>query len=160
MATIKTQIGKPGMVPRGDFNIITTYAANDIVSYQRSAFLCISDDTVGIYPDDLINWRPLGMGGLSGVIPLIQENFASAIMIIANTMTNISELTDAITITLNSGEVGMDNEWGFIITQGATAQNVILPIVHWYGAMPTFAANSITQARLFYRGAELRGICL
>ena len=157
MAVLSTPIGKPGMVHRGEYNPSTLYTVNDIVTYGGSSFVCISDVT-GINPNNATYWRLLALRGAEGFLQLISVPYAASLTITANIMTEIAVLTGAITLTLGPPLSGYDNEWGFTLTQGATAYNVVLPVIKWAGAMPTFAANSTTQVRLFYVGSQLTGV--
>lgn len=91
-------------------------------------------------------------------MPKASIPYAPTITVAANTMSNIATLTGAITITLGDGIEDYDNEWDFVIEQGATAQTITLPAVVWgMGIAPTFAANSVTIVRLYYIGDTLRG---
>ncbi len=57
---------------------------------------------------------------------------------------------------------GFVNEWVFTIIQGATAYSVnISPAVVWdRGFAPSFAADTVTEVRLTYKGDTLEGVWL
>jgi len=158
MSTVqKTLIGVlPAHI--GDYDANKSYVINNIVFFARGSFICIEDVT-GIDPTNAAYWRPVALAGLSGLMPLVNAPYASALMLDANTHIVIDTLTGAITLTLGPPVAGFANEWVFTVTQGATAQNVVLPVIKWVPAMPTFAANSTTEVRLYYVGSQLNGMC-
>lgn len=76
----------------------------------------------------------------------------------ANASTVIHELTGPVIIMLGDRIQGYDNEWTFTVTQGAAAQTIALPDIHWgLGIAPAFSANTTTQCRLYYVGEALCG---
>lgn len=73
------------------------------------------------------------------------------VTVAANTVTEVEQLWNDISITLGQPIEGYDNEWIFTIHQNDTdAYAVSLPDVEWsYGIAPTFAPGSITEVRLY-----------
>lgn len=97
---------------------------------------------------------------LSGAMPKNTVPYTSNITVPANQMIVIDTLLGDITVTLGDGLLGYDNEWDFTVTQGQTAYNVVLPLIEWIGDVPAFEANTVTQARLFYKGEVLMGVAI
>ena len=94
----------------------------------------------------------------SGVPKSVQVSGGSAVVLEVNTMSVIPELTEGISISLAPGVEGYDNEWGFTLTQGATAFDIVLPGVKWgLGIAPDFAAGTTTVCRLYCVGDKLCG---
>jgi len=154
---LTVQIGKT-LANKGNFNISANYLINDIVFYNGSSYICVAENVTGLLPTETQMWQLFVSMGMSGLIPLIEMPFASNVILTANFMTVIDILTGSIIITLDNDPIpNFVNEWGFTITQGSTAQDIALPIIKWGDTMPTFAANSTTEVRLSYLGAQLCG---
>ncbi len=101
---------------------------------------------------------PAGPRGYSGLVPAVEVPYAAEITVSANTMTNIAPLSGPVSIGLGDGMTGIDNEWDFTLTQGESAQDVVLPEIHWGLEMaPTFEGGTTTVCRLYYVGDTLCG---
>ncbi len=91
-------------------------------------------------------------------IATVSIAYASEITVAPNTETNISTLTGDIQISLGAPIAGVSNEWDFVISQGDTAYDVVLPEIVWgLGIAPTFSENTSTMCRLYYVGDTLCG---
>ncbi len=96
--------------------------------------------------------------GYSGLVPQQNSPYSANVTIPSNTMINFDELEGAFDVSLAEGVKNYDNEWDFTITQGATAYDVVLPVIEWgLGIAPTFSANTTTLLRLYYVGQTLCG---
>ena len=97
-------------------------------------------------------------GPKSGIWPKKTIAYQSEVSLDANTTTEIGTLSGKLTITLNSGYAGFDNEWDAVISMGSTEYDVVLPSVRWgLHTLPSFSANTATVIRLFYIGSVLCG---
>lgn len=152
-----TILGKVALTPRGEYSAQATYERLDVVRYERGSWLVLSPCT-GQTPAEGVYYTLLAGAGAEGLVPSRSVPYAPSVSVAANTMTSIGTLTGACAITLGEGVEGYDNEWGFIIEQGETAQTLTLPSVAWgLGIAPSFAANSVTQCRLYYISDTLCG---
>lgn len=103
----------------------------------------------------------VGPRGYSGLVPSSQVPYAASIIIPANEKKYIETLQGGIIIGLGEPVSNYDNEWVFVVTIGNTAYNVSLPDILWQnGVAPVWAANTITEVRLFYKGNVLCGVWL
>ncbi len=102
-----------------------------------------------------------GPRGYSGLVPAVSIPWAAEITVEANIKTTIGILAGATSITLGEPVPGYDNEWTFLIQQGETAQDVVLPVIQWHGGYaPVFGPNSRTEVRMWYSGDTLCGVYL
>ncbi len=100
-----------------------------------------------------------GARGASGLLPLTEVPYAPSVTAAANTVTRIGKTEGALALTLGTAVSSYDNEWVFVITQGETAYDIVLPVIHWpLGIAPTFSENSTTKVHLFYVGDLLYGV--
>lgn len=104
--------------------------------------------------------KKVNMFGFKFLTPIKDVEYQPEIALEANIMSNIAELTGDVTISLEEGTTGYDNQWIFLIKQGATAYTVNLPEIQWYssaGIAPSFGINTVTEVRLCYRNNKLVG---
>lgn len=105
----------------------------------------------------------IGARGYSGVLPVVNTEYAPDIVLTASTETRIGTLMGVLSLTLGeptAEQLGYSVEWVAVITQGETAHDVVLPEVEWVGDAPTFDANTVTECRLFYKGDVLMGVAI
>lgn len=102
-----------------------------------------------------------GPRGYSGLVPAVSISWAAEVTVPANTKSSIATLEGATTITLGEPVEGYDNEWPFVVAQGETAYDIVLPVIEWHGGYaPVFGANSRTEVRLWDDGDVLKGVWL
>ncbi len=100
-----------------------------------------------------------GERGYSGLVQKQSRTYSPAVSVPSNVLVDIAALEGDIGISLGEGVVGYDNEWVFTVTQGEVAYNVMLPAIEWtLGIAPVFAADSVTEIRLHYKGERLMGV--
>ena len=103
------------------------------------------------------------LAGVSkGALPVVSFTQTSGAAGIAPNVKNVfPALTGGLTVTFDSIETGLDNEWVFVIRMGDTAQSVTLPEIEWYlGIEPTFEANTTTEIRVHKVGDVYKGVWL
>lgn len=65
-----TQVGRILLMPKGTYNVSTTYNMLDWVRYSGSAWICKVDGTVGITPTEGANWTLMASdGSVTGNLP-------------------------------------------------------------------------------------------
>lgn len=103
-----------------------------------------------------------GDKGDTGVMKYKSVPYADLVTVKPHEVSDIATLEGDIEIQLGEAVEGLDNEWCFVITQGATAYNVTLPVAEWrqLGIAPSFEANSTTEVSLYYRNGILMGVWL
>ena len=104
---------------------------------------------------DFIKNKPL-----VGATPIKNINQSKgSVQISANVVNVFPPLTGRIELTFASAQEGLDNEWAFVLPQGATAWTVVHPEIEWYlGIAPSFEANSTTEVRVHQVGDVYKGV--
>ncbi len=156
----RMNLGRVTPLWKGDYAASATYELNDIVKTADGStyWHCGKTATTGVPVTDSTVWALLYDQTAVEVLRKEVVPYAAEITVPTNRMTCISPLTGAVGITLGAAREGLDNEWSFQITQGVTAYNVVLPVIHWgLGIAPLFAAQTTTLCRLYYMGETLCG---
>jgi hypothetical protein len=99
-------------------------------------------------------------GAYQEALPKTHREYSENVEIEPNIEIVFGELRGAFNVSIIQGESDLSNEWLFVITQGATAYDVVLPTIEWVGDAPTFEANTTTKVALFYKGNTLMGVAV
>lgn len=95
------------------------------------------------------------------LVPAVSLPWAASVTVPANQRCTLETIQAATEITLGAGSPGYDNEWILVLSQGATACDIVLPVIAWQGGYaPVFGAGSETEIRLWYSGETLKGVWL
>ncbi len=153
-----TVLGKVCVTPKGKYSPDEAYEALDIISYGGNSFLALKK-VKGVTPAEGESYMLLSARGMSGVLPIKETASQSSLTLDANKMTSIAALCGPCELILGEDCPDCDNEWAFILRQGETAYDVILPEIEWtLGIAPAFAPSSVTEVRLHYVDGTLKGV--
>jgi hypothetical protein len=64
------------VTPKGEYNNSVTYVIGDLVYYNNSSYIAISQ-TVGNLPNDTSNWQLLGSSGIQEAYETVSKNILS-----------------------------------------------------------------------------------